>query len=131
MSDWAHTLLVVVPDWLISEANQLALSIGTSEDDANTFMSADWTDGVINYSVCSTRAVDAIFSYFGAVDVTGNAPLSAAMSATVFVGISTDADGVTTLTNNDPTKIRVVTDAEPLAALATLGLTRRAASGIL
>ena len=131
MSNWTHTLLVVVPEVLIPEANQLAFAIGTSEDDVNTFRSADWTDDISNYAVCSTRAVDAIFSYFGAVDVTGNAPLFAAMSATVFVGVSTDADGVTTLTNNDPTKIRVVTDAEPLAALATLGLTRRAASGIL
>ena len=45
MSNWTHTLLVVVPDVLIQEANQLALAIGTSEDDVNTFRSADWTDG--------------------------------------------------------------------------------------
>lgn len=125
MSNWTHTLTIIVPEALMTQANQLALTMGTSEDDANTFRSADWTDGTSNYAVCSTRAVEAIFTYFGAVDTTGNPDLADAMAATVFVGITTDTDGVTTLTNNDPTKIRVVTDIEPLSALVTLGLTRR------
>lgn len=131
MSNWTHTLTIVVPEGLMSQANQLALAVGTSDDDVNTFTSADWTDGTSHYAVCSTRAVDVIFTYFGAVDTTGNPDLADAMAATVFVGITTDTDGVTTLTNNDPTKIRVVTDIEPLSALVTLGLTRRATGGIL
>ena len=44
MSNWTHTLTVVVPESLIVQANQLALAVGTSEDDANTFRSADLTD---------------------------------------------------------------------------------------
>ena len=67
------------------QANQLALAVGTSEDDVNTFQTADWTDGTANFSVCSTRAVDAIFDYFGAVDTSDNALLEEAYINTVFV----------------------------------------------
>ena len=45
MSNWTHTLTVIVPESLIVQANQLALVIGTSDNDANTFRSADLTDG--------------------------------------------------------------------------------------
>ena len=55
MSNWTHTLTVIVPELLIAQANQLALAIGTSEDDANTFRQADWTDGTSNYAVAHTR----------------------------------------------------------------------------
>jgi PhoPQ-activated pathogenicity-related protein len=44
MSNWTHTLTVIVPESLIVQANQLALAIGTSEDDVNTFQTADWTE---------------------------------------------------------------------------------------
>ena len=124
MSQWTHTLTIIVPELLIAQANQLALSVGTSEDDVNTFTSADWTDGMANFAVCSTRAVAGIFDYFGAVDGTGNPELAAALANTVFVQFITDEQGVTTITGNDSTKIRVITDIEPLSALAQLGLTR-------
>ena len=79
MSQWAHTLTIIVPESLILQANQLALAVGTSEDDVNTFQTADWTDGAANFSVCSTRAVDNIFTCFGAVDATGNTVLAAVL----------------------------------------------------
>jgi hypothetical protein len=41
MSNWTHTLTVIVSESLMAQANQLALAIGTSEDDVNTFQSAD------------------------------------------------------------------------------------------
>ena len=124
MSQWTHTLTIVVPESLMTQANQLALAVGTSEEDVNTFASADWTDGTSQFSVCSTRAVDQIFSYFGAVDGAGNPELAAALANTVFVQFITDSEGVTTITGNDVSKIRVITDMEPLSALAQLGLVR-------
>ncbi len=124
MSNWAHVLTIAVPESLIAQANQLALAIGTSEDDVNTFQTADWTDGVANFSVCSTRAVDKIFDYVSAVDTTGNAELAAGLAALSFVTVTTDADGVETITGNDPSKIRVIVDMEPFAALSLLGLHR-------
>ena len=124
MSNWTHTLTIIVPDVLIAQANQLALAVGTSEDDVNTFTSADWTDGTANFAVCSTRAVEAIFDYYGAVDTTDNSLLAEALANTVFVQFTTDEEGVTTITGNDSTKIRVVVDVEPFAALELLGLYR-------
>ena len=124
MSEWTHTLTIIVPELLMAQANQLALAVGTSEDDVNTFAAADWTDGTSNYSACSTRAVDRIFDYFGAVDAEGNPELTAALANTVFVQFTTDSEGVTTITGNDASKIRVITDVEPLSALAQLGLAR-------
>ena len=124
MGQWTHTLTIIVPDVLIAQANQLALAVGTSEDDVNTFTSADWTDGAANFAVCSTRAVESIFDYYGAVDTTDNPLLAEALVNTAFVQFSTDEEGVTTITGNDSTKIRVVVDVEPFAALELLGLYR-------
>lgn len=112
MSDWTHTLLVVVPEVLIPEANQLALAIGTSEDDVNTFRSADWTDGTNFYAVANTKAVDQIMDYFSLVP----AELSANV---VFPEIS---DGV--ISCADMTKIQVFVDQEPFYVLDLLGFAR-------
>lgn len=124
MSEWTHVLTIAVPESLIVQANQLALSIGTSEEDVNTFRVADWTDGAGNFAVCSTRAVDKIFDYVGLVDTSENPLLAEGLVALSFVTVTTDADGVETITGNDPSKIRVIVDMEPFAALSLLGLHR-------
>ena len=124
MSEWTHFLTIAVPELLIAQANQLALAIGTSEDDVSTFRIADWTDGTGNFAVCSTRAVDKIFDYVAAVDVTDNPLLAEGLVALSFVTVTTLADGVQTIVGNDPTKIRVLVDMEPFAALSLLGLHR-------
>ena len=112
MSDWTHTLLVVVPEVLIQEANQLALAIGTSEDDVNTFRSADWTDSVNFYAVANTRAVEQIMDYFALVP--------AELSVNVVFPIATD-DGITGV---DMSKIQVFVDQDPFYVLDLLGLVR-------
>lgn len=118
MSNWTHTLTVIVPESLMTQANQLALAIGTSEDDVNTFRSADWTDGTSNYAVAHTSAVDQIMEYFALV------PAELA-SGVVFPTISTNKDGVTTLTGSDMSKVQVFVDCEPFAVFSLLSLTRR------
>lgn len=124
MSEWTHVLTIAVPESLIAQANQLALAIGTSEDDVNTFQTADWTDGTGNFAVCSTRAVDKIFDYIAAVDATDNPLLAEGLAALSFVTIATDEEGTQSIAGNDSAKIRVVVDMEPLAALSLLGLHR-------
>lgn len=124
MSEWTHVLTIAVPESLIAQANQLALAIGTSEDDVNTFRVADWTDGTSKFAVCSTRAVDKIFDYVSVVDATDNQLLAEGLAALSFVTVTTDADGVQDVTGNDPSKIRVLVDMEPFAALDLLGLRR-------
>ena len=118
MSNWTHTLTVIVPESLIAQANQLALAIGTSEDDVNTFRSADWTDGTSNYAVAHTQAVEQIMEYFAMV------PVELA-SGVVFPTMSASTDGVTTLTGSDMTKVQVFMDAEPFAVFSLLNMTRR------
>ena len=108
----------------MAQANQLALAIGTSEDDANTFRQADWTDGVTNYAVANTSAVAQILGYFGAISADAGSPLADALSATIFPSVSVDADGVATWTGIDKTKIQVFVDQEPFHVLSILGLER-------
>ena len=124
MSNWTHTLTVIVPESLIALGNQLALAVGTSEDDVNTFRQADWTDGTTNYAVANSRAVSQILDYFGAITPEAGSDLAAAVAQTVFPSISTDADGITTLTGSDMSKIQVFVDAEPFALFELLGITR-------
>ena len=112
MSNWTHNLTVIVPETLMAQANHLALAIGTSEDDVNTFQTADWTDGVNFYAVANTQAVDQIMDYFALVP----AELSANV---VFPVIVDDA-----LTGVDMTKIQVFVDRDPFYVLDLLGLAR-------
>lgn len=118
MSNWTHTLTVIVPESLIPQGNQLALAIGTSEADVNTFSAADWTDGTSNYAVAHTSAVDQIMEYFAQV------PVELA-SGVVFPTININMDGVPTLTGSDMTKIQVFVDCEPFTVFNLLNLTRR------
>ena len=118
MSNWTHTLTVIVPESLMFQANQLALAMGTSPDDMNTFRQADWTDGTSNYAVAHTSAVDQIMEYFAQV------PVELA-SCVAFPTISISTDGVTTLTGSDMSKVQVFMDAEPFAVFSLLNLTRR------
>ena len=118
MSEWTHVLTIAVPESLIDQANQLALAIGTSEDDVNTFRSADWTDGTSNYAVAHTQAVEQIMEYFAHV------PTELA-SGVVFPTISISTEGITALTGSDMTKIQVFVDCEPFAVFSLLNLTRR------
>lgn len=125
MSNWTHTLTVIVPESLIAQANQLALAIGTSEDDVNTFRQADWTGGVSNYAVAHTVAVEQIMDYFGAITPESGSELATAISNTVFPSITTSTEGVTTLIGSDMSKIQVFVDAEPFAVFSLLNLARR------
>ncbi len=117
MSNWTHTLTVIVPESLMEVGNQLALAVGTSEDDVNTFRQADWTDGTNNYAVAHTVAVEQIMDYF--------AQLPAELQeGVVFPTMSAGIDGLPMLSGSDMSKIQVFVDAEPFALLAMLGLSR-------
>ena len=118
MSNWTHTLTVIVPESLMAQANQLALAIGTSEDDVDTFRQVDWTDGTSNYAVAHTQAVEQIMEYFALVPV----ELS---SVVVFPTTNINIDGVSTLTGSDISKVQVFVDCEPFTVFNLLNLTRR------
>ena len=123
MSNWTHTLTVIVPESMMVQANQLALAIGTSEDDVNTLRSADWTDGTSNYAVAHTRAVEQIMEYFAQVPV----ELAAGV---VFPTMSVSAEGIQILTGSDMNKVQVFVDCDPFAVFNLLNITRRDVSEI-
>lgn len=124
MSNWTHTLTVIVPESLMTQANQLVLAIGTSEDDVNTFRSADWTNGAANFAVAHTQAVEQIMDYFDAISSESGSELETAMSNTAFPSINIDENGVASLVNSDMSKIQVFVDVEPFSLFTLLNLTR-------
>ena len=66
MSDYTHTMTVVVPKSLMNIANNLALLVGISADDINTFIIDDWVDSEDNtYSVCSTLIKPVVLGSIG------------------------------------------------------------------
>ena len=123
MSNWTHTLTVIVPESLIPQGNQLVLAVGTSEDDINTFKSTDWTDGTANYAVAHTVAVEQIMDYFGAITPDAGSELATAISNTVFPRVLLSETGFGVL-DMDMSKIQVFVDAEPFTVFGLLGLTR-------
>lgn len=124
MSNWTHTLTVVVPESLIPQGNQLALAVGTSEDDINTFKTADWTEGTSNYAVAHTLAAEQILDYFSAITPDAGSELATAISNTVFPQVLLSETGFGVL-DMDMSKIQVFVDAEPFTVFNLLGLTRR------
>ena len=124
MSEWSRTLTVIVPEGLMAQANQLALAIGTSEDDVNTFRQADWTDGTNNYAVAHTAAVAQILDYFGALTPEEYPDLTDALAITIFPSITYDENGAASLVGSDMAKIQVFVDCEPFSLFALLGLSR-------
>lgn len=58
MSEWKYELLVIVPEGLIQQANHLALLVGTTPADINTFNPENpkVTDGETVYHLAHSRA---------------------------------------------------------------------------
>ena len=139
MSEWTHNIVVIVPENLITEANALALAIGTSDADNMTFQQADFavksitnsitqyqneygelvdsvekivSYGAERYAVANTRAVEKIMDYFALV----HAELAVNV---VFPTVEGEA-----LIGSDMTKIQVFVDQEPFHVLSSLNLVR-------
>ena len=139
MSDWTHDLIVVVPAELMQQANQLALMLGTSDADAETFKQADFaveiiTNNVVEgvdedgnptssiekvisygaerYAVASTKAVSQILVYFSALPA----------EIKEFVVFPVFNDGI--LIGVDMTKVQVFIDNDQFDILKMFGLAR-------
>ena len=54
MSEYQHTATIAVPAPLIEDANHLALLLGESSADIETFKQASYTDGTTEYAVAHT-----------------------------------------------------------------------------
>lgn len=139
MSEWIHNIVVVVPAGLMPQANQLALALGTSDEDTETFKQADFAIEIITnnsvegvdeegnptsriekvisygaerYAVASTKAVSQILDYFSALPA----------ELKEFVVFPVFNDGM--LIGVDMTKVQVFIDHDPFDILKMLGLAR-------
>ena len=54
MTEYQHTATIAVPAPLIPDANHLALLLGESSADIETFKQANYTDGTTEYAVAHT-----------------------------------------------------------------------------
>lgn len=125
MSDYKHRMSLAVPQALIDKANQLALIVGVSEYDINTFTTANWQDKDSNlYAVCSTVIKPVVLGLFG-INLSNitlpthaiNADVTAAQQALDKVVMYKQGDKAST------TSIMCAIDFEPLAAFSDMGLT--------
>lgn len=125
MSDYKHRMSLAVPQALMPQANNLALIVGLSAADINTFTAANWQDKDGNlYAVCSTAIKPVVLGLFGInlADITLpahaiNADVTAAQQALDKVVKYKQGDKVST------DKIMCAIDFEPLAAFEDMGLT--------
>ena len=60
MTEYTHTATIAVPAPLIPDANHLALLLGESAADIDTFKATSYTDGATEYAVAHT-VVKAVF----------------------------------------------------------------------
>ena len=68
-TEYTHTATIAVPENLLADANQLALILGESPADNNTFRSAAFTDGSVNYSVVHTAVKQQFVDIAGSGDL--------------------------------------------------------------
>lgn len=124
MSDYKHRMSLAVPQTLMSKANQLALIVGESEHDNETFTTANWQDKDGNlYAVCSTVIKPVVLGLFGIslADITlpihaSNADVVAAQQALDKVVMYKQGDKASTAS------IMCAIDFEPLQAFSDMGL---------
>lgn len=125
MSDYKHRMSLAVPQALMAKANQLALIVGESEHDNETFTAANWQDKDSNlYAVCSSVIKPVVLGLFGVslADITLpdhaiNADVTAAQQALDKVVMYKRGDKAST------TSIMCAIDFEPQTAFADMGLT--------
>ena len=125
MSDYKHRMSLAVPQALMPQANQLALIVGVSEYDDNTFTTANWQDKDGNlYAVCSTVIKPVVLGMFGIslADIT----LPAHAINTDVVQAQQALDKVVMYKQGDKAStesIMCAIDFEPLQAFSDMGLT--------
>lgn len=122
MTEYKHTMTIIVPETLMSAANQLALIAGESPDDVNTFTAASYQDSEGNlYAVCSTVIKPIVLSLLN--QSIGESVLKADGADILLAQQAMDvavlyAEGLTATTD----KIVIAIDDDPMQVFEALGL---------
>ena len=119
-----HRVTIACPAAHTDAANQLALALGESPADVNTFGTPSWQDAQGNlYSVCSFVCTEQWLSAAtGTLPQRNEADLAKAQQAQdLLTRVTVDPETQQAI---DPAAIAYVVDHDPLPALAGLGLIR-------
>lgn len=122
MTEYKNRMTLVVPEALMSSANQLALIVGESDEDIKTFVNTIFKDELGNlYSACSTLIKPIVLDMLGA-DL-GEAPLQSELADLELAqealnSVVMFSEGVDLQEN----KIIVAIDVEPEYLFNSLGL---------
>jgi hypothetical protein len=125
MTQYTNRLTLVVPDSLMDAANNLALIMGESDSDINTFTQANWQDASGNlYAVASAVSkpvvVNALSSGLPETLPSHTENTDVALAQQALDAIEVYSEGVTV----SASKIVLAIDYSPLDALSGMGLTR-------
>ena len=124
MTQYTHRVTITCPSAHTDAANQLALCLGESPADVNTFGSPSWQDAQGNlYSVCSFVCTEQwLAAATGTLPERNEADLAQAQQAqNLLTRVTIDPETPRAI---DPAAISYVVDHEPLPALAAMGLSR-------
>ena len=116
-SQYTHSVTLAVPAPLIPDANHLALLLGESSADINTFTTASYTDGITEYAVAHT-VVKPIF--LGPTQ-TGELPETPPHAEGI---LDREAAQRAFDSLNAPGGLRMAVDVDPHEQFAEWGLTR-------
>src|SRR5690554_2272405 len=130
-TEYIHRVTIAVPETHISDANQLALVLGESAADDQTFTATNWQDADGNlYAVCSTVAKPIFAEMAGqplqAPDHAPDADLEAVTRAQALLVIEDRTSGDPVPVQASPDHIAVILDTrfgEAQEHIASLGLT--------
>ena len=119
-----HRTTIACPSAHTDAANQLALCLGESPADVNTFGTPGWQDAQGNtYSVCSFVCTEQwLIAATDTLPQRNGADLAKAQQAQdLLTRVTIDPETPQPI---DPTAITYLVDQDPLPALAAMGLTR-------
>lgn len=117
MTTYPHRLTIACPDSLITQANQLALVIGESSSDDQTFTNCNYEDAQGNlYAVASTAVKEIILIWLYANELPSSNPDWTNPYGADLVAANAAFDAV----NNGQIMIRVGDDAQ--VAISDMGL---------
>ena len=114
-TQYTHRVTIAVPETLLEKANHLACIAGESAADINTFTHCNWQDSLgIRYAVASTVVKPVFLEAVGGLPETPEHAIGLADRELAQQALDT---------LNQPGGVKMVVGAEPLEALASLGLT--------
>lgn len=116
-TEYTHRVTIATPESMIEKSNHLAVIMGESASDMNTFSTADYKNGNGDkYAVCSTVVTSTFISGASSGELPPSPPHAAAANrawaAEVYASLGADGG------------LMMIVDSDAQAAIAIMGLSR-------